>query len=469
MKIKIGLGAISLSELAKLCGGIVVGNENLKFSFVCTDSREADEKTLFIAIRGERVDGHDYIAKAAELGCRCVLSEQATPIEGIDMGFVTVPDSVAALSDIAREARRDEGRITVAITGSVGKTTTKEMVGAALASRDPYKTKGNYNSVIGLPLSMLEMEKGTKMAVFEMGMSGFSEIERMSLAATPDIAIVTNIGSSHLEMLGSRENIRKAKLEITAGLREGGVLLLNGDDPMLADLNLNVKTMSVGVDNENCDFRATSITQNAFGTDFIAVFPNGARERCHITQLGVHNVQAALFGLAAASLAGIDPMIAKNGIASFVGVKMRQNMYKLGNITVVEDCYNASPESMRAAISVATSLGEGRVVCFLGDMKELGDNSPELHREVGEFAAEKGIGLLVTYGELAKNIAKGAADIPSVCCEGGDPESAADKLCELLRDGDVVLFKASRSMQAEKVIECLKKRMEIKNYDNSDH
>ena len=464
-----GLGALSLGELAGLCGGTVVGNEDLSFSFVCTDSREADSETLFIAIRGERVDGHDYIAKAAELGCRCVLSEQAKPIDGTHMGFVTVPDSVAALSEIAREARRGEDRITVAITGSVGKTTTKEMVSAALASRDPYKTKGNYNSVIGLPLSMLEMEKGTQMAVFEMGMSGFGEIESMSLAATPDIAIVTNIGSSHLEMLGSRENIRKAKLEITAGLREGGVLLINGDDPMLWGVDTKVKTMSVGIDNENCDFRAISLKQDAFGTDFIAVFPNGARERCHITQLGRHNVQAALFGLAAASLAGIDLTIAKNGIASFVGVKMRQNMYKLGNITVIEDCYNASPESMRAAINVATSLGEGRVVCFLGDMKELGEGSPELHRGVGEYAAEKGIGLLFAYGELAKNIADGARGVPSVCCDGTDPEGAADKLYGEIRDGDTVLFKASRSMQAEKVIECLKKRMGINNDDNSDH
>jgi len=461
MKIKLGFGELSMNELCSLCGGQLCGDGSLSFSFVCTDSREADGKTLFIAMRGERVDGHDYIEKALENGCRCVLCERS-----LGLGSeVIVPDSVAALSAIAREARKDESRLTVAITGSVGKTTTKEMVGAALASIRLYKTKGNYNSVIGLPLSMLEMPGDTERAVFEMGMSGFGEIESMSRAATPDIAIITNIGSSHLEMLGSRENIRKAKLEITAGLKDGGILLVNGDDPMLRGYDCGVRTLTVSVGDESCDFYSASVKSDGIGTDFVAVFPNGRRERCHIMQLGDHNVRAAMFGLAAAYLAGIDLAIAKNGVASFVSVGMRQNIYKLGGFTVIEDCYNASPESMRAALDVAASLGGKRLVAVLGDMKELGEGSPELHRGVGEYAAQKGVELLFAYGELAKHIASAAAKggVDCRCLEGGEPDAAAEAIRPEIRDGDTVLFKASRSMQLEKIIDSLKNGMGINN------
>ena len=464
MKIRLGAKSLTLSELSLLCGGELCGDGSASFSFVCTDSREADSETLFVALRGERVDGHDYVAKAVEKGCKCVLCERL--VDGVSA--VRVKDSVKALSDIAREARKGEDRVTVAITGSVGKTTTKEMVGAALASNDLYKTKGNYNSVIGLPLSMLEMPENTKRAVFEMGMSGFGEIESMSLAATPDIAIITNIGSSHLEMLGSRENIRKAKLEITAGLKENGVLLVCGDDPMLASYDCGVKTMKVGIENEDCDFRAVSITQKTFGTDFYAVFPNGHKEKCHIMQFGRHNVQAALFGLAAAYLLGIDLMIAKNGIASFVSVGLRQNIYKIGEITIIEDCYNASPESMRAALDVAHSLDGKRVIAFLGDMKELGENSAELHRGVGKYVADMGTAILYAYGELARDIAAGAGDsVECRLCDGDDPDRAAEKIFASLADGDVVLFKASRAMRLENVIESLKKRMGINDNGNA--
>ncbi len=465
MKIKLGQGVLSIEDLLSLCEGELYGDKSAEFSFVCTDSREADPDTLFVAMRGERVDGHDYISKAKENGCRCFLCERIPQDCSDNIGAVTVSDSVSALSFIAANARKSEKRKTVAITGSVGKTTTKEMVAAALELQGLYKTVGNYNSVIGLPLSMLEMPDSTEVAVFEMGMSGFGEIESMSRAATPDIAIITNIGSSHLEMLGSRENIRKAKLEITAGLKENGVLLINGDDPMLFGYDCGVKTMSVGIDNENCDFRATAIRQDSFGTDFTAVLPNGRRERCYIMQFGKHNVQAALFGIAAAYLLSIDTAIAKNGIASFCGVGMRQNIYRAGKITLIEDCYNASPESMRAAIDVAVSLGGGRPVAFLGDMKELGENSEKLHREVGEYAAKNGIELLVSYGELAEKIADGAAScgVETCRCIGGDPSAAADLLMSRLRENDILLVKASRAMKAEKVIEILKERMGIKD------
>lgn len=460
MKIELGFGELTVKELCRLAEGELFGDGDRTFSFVCTDSREADEKTLFVAIRGERVDGHDYISAAYKNGCRCVLCEQQ-PV-GIDgISAVLVTDSVKALSKIARNACENKDRLTVAITGSVGKTTTKEYVAAALLPLSPYRTEGNFNSVIGLPLSMLGMKKDTRSAVLEMGMSGFYEIDAMSRAARPDVAIITNIGSSHMEMLGSRENIRLAKLEIVNGLKENGILLVNGDDPMLTGLTLPVRTLSVGVENRECDFFASNIRQDAFGTEFTAILPEGRREVCYISQLGTHNVRAAMFGIAAAYIFGIDPTIAKNGMAAFTGAKMRQNIYRVGGVTFIEDCYNASPESMRAAIDVGASLDKKRFIALLGDMKELGNDTEKLHYGVGEYAARMGADTVFSYGELAERISDGAADngCKTVRIKSGDPAEAAELLLDTIEDGDVILFKASRAMRAEKIIDILKERL----------
>ncbi len=453
MKIRLGSHKMTVNEFSALCGGEPFGVGETEFSYICTDSREADENTLFVAIRGERVDGHGFIGDVSARGTRCVLCERPTEV---NISGIIVKDSIGALLRAAENAPHPKK--TVAITGSVGKTTTKEYTAAALASLSPYKTEGNFNSVIGLPLSMLEIEPSAPSAVLEMGMSGFSEIEQMSRAARPDIAIITNIGSSHMELLGSRENIRRAKLEITAGLSENGILLINGDDPMLAGYDTGVRTMTVGTECEDSDFFARGIKQDAHGTSFTAIYPDGSRESCYITQFGAHNVRAALFGLATAHLFGIDPTIAKNGVAAFNGAKMRQNIYRVGEFTFIEDCYNASPESMCAALGVASTLG-GRLVCVLGDMKELGDAEAQLHFEVGEFASEQGTALLFTYGELAKSIADGAEahGVPTVRMNGGDPERAAELIRSQLRAGDVILFKASRAMRLEKIIDILKR------------
>ena len=460
MKIKIGKGAMLMSRLASLTGGELFGDGNVSFDYVCTDSREADGDTLFVCIRGERVDGHDYIQKAAALGCRCVLCER----EADGMSCVKVPDSVEALSVLARGYGEGDGRKTVAITGSVGKTTTKEMIAASLSCLSPYKTQGNYNSVIGSPLSMLEMDGTERAAVLEMGMSGLSEIEKMSFAARPDIAVITNIGSSHLEMLGSRENIRRAKLEIVCGLKEGGVLLLNGDDPMLKDVNVGVKTLRVSLRDRSCEFFAKDIESDGVGVSFTAVYPNQSEQGVYLNALGEHNVQAALFGLAAAYLLGVDSKAAADGLSRFENTGMRQRIYPLGGLTVIEDCYNASPESMRAAIGVATSLakrGGGRAVALLGDMKELGEGSADMHRALGRFAAEAGIGLLFSYGELARDIARGAreAGLSDVIELASDPKDAASAIIEKAQDNDILLFKASRAMALEGVIQILKERM----------
>ena len=459
MKITLGMNRISADELALMVGGRVEPQDrgDLEFGAVCTDSREADEDTLFCAIRGERVDGHNYISSS---GCSVALCERVP--DTCSSVCVVVDDVVSALGRFAAAYRRGESTRVIAVTGSVGKTTTKESIASAFGAGEIYKTEGNFNSVIGLPLSLLEIAEKTRFAVLEMGMSGFGEIESMSRAARPEIAVITNIGSSHLEMLGSRENIRRAKLEIVEGLREGGTLIINGDDPMLFGYDTGVKTLSVGIKNPNADFRALDIVELDDRTEF--VFTDGKlRIPVIIPTLGSHNVLAALFALAVARLEGVDPTLAAEGLSRKAKVKLRQNIYEKNGITIIEDCYNASPESMRAALDVQKGIVSrrgGRAVALLGDMLELGENSPELHFEVGRYAAECGVDRLITVGPLSLKISEGAALDGTVSfTDPSNKESVAAHLIETLRDGDVLLVKASRGLSLEKVTEILNERM----------
>lgn len=462
MKIKLGKQNLTAEEAARLCGGYVVPEEkkNTVFSYVCTDSREADADTLFCAICGEITDGHKYINSS---DCRCSLCEKVP--DTVEKVYIVVDDTVKALSKLAYGYCRFDSYKTVAVTGSVGKTTTKEIIASVLkygSADKSYKTAGNYNSVIGLPLSMLEIPKTCDYAVLEMGMGGLTEIETMSQAATPDIAIITIIGSAHLELLGSRENIRKAKLEITKGLKPDGVLLINGDDEMLNGYDTGVKTLSIGIKNENADYVATEIIENCESTAF-TVKCHGKAIRAVLPTYGLHNVYAALFAYAVADLLGIPDDIAVLGLEQFEKPRMRQNIYDVAGITIIEDCYNASPESMRAALDVEKKMSENgnrRQVAFLGNMLELGTDAAKFHRDIGEYAEKSGVSLLFTYGDLAENIAKGAASVPShIIKDTDDKKLAADMLLNELRKGDILLVKASRALAAEKIIDIIKESL----------
>lgn len=450
MKVKVGAGKITAAEVASAAEGRLVG-DNAEITSLCTDSRETEPGCLFAAIRGEKVDGHDYIKKAFEPGGVTALCERVP--DGESGSFIVVEDTVAALCKIAAHYRRKDLKV-VGVTGSVGKTTTKEFISAALGD-DTYRTHGNFNSVIGLPLTIMEIPQSAKKAVLEMGMSARGEIESMSKAARPDIAVITNIGSSHLEMLGSRENILAAKLEIVSGMNDKGILLINGDDEMLVGAKTNKKTLKVGF-GESCDFRAEIISEKGGETLFSL---NG--DRVKIPTYGKHNVMAASFGLAAAKLLGVDKNEAIAGLAAFEKPKMRQNIYEENGVTIIEDCYNASPESMRAALDVAKNLAaekNARIVALLGEMLELGSDTARLHFEVGKYAAGVGVKKLITLGELAENIANGAALPDTVVIKERDHERAAEALLETLREGDILLVKASRGVAAEKALEIYKER-----------
>lgn len=475
---------VAISDLTVMAGGQLVSygiSERVGITHICTDSREADVNTLFCAIRGERVDGHNYMAKAAELGCAVFLCERIPdPLPVPSCAFIVVADTVDALSALALSRREAEMRdlSVVAITGSVGKTTTKEMTAAVLEQGlTLFRKEGNYNSTIGLPLSFMEIPEETECAVLEMGMSSRGEIATMSQAVRPNIAVVTNIGSSHLEYLGTRENIARAKLEIASGLSAGGVLLINGEEPLLEHLGQDfgedlpvipegIRVLRVALmPAPGVDYLAYGISHHIRGMEFSLETPDGSWHGLYVPALGEHIVWAAAFAAAVGHLNGLTEDQVREGLASYRPAHMRQSMRTVGGVTVIEDCYNAAPESMKAALDVlvmaVSSASNGRRIAVLGDMKELGDNGVALHRAVGRYVVTKGVDLLITVGELGAEIAKGAQeagmDPTAITVTGGIDTYAetADCLKGILREGDRILFKASRSMRLETMAEAV--------------
>ncbi len=472
MKVNVGCTPMTMAELARICGGMLcfVGGEiegDLPFRSVCTDSREAGEGTLFVAMDGERVDGHDYIGAALSLGNSCVLCERIPEQVSGSYVAVVVEDSLRAIGELAKAYDRRLNHKKVAITGSVGKTTTKEFVAAVLSEAfRVHKTEGNYNSTLGMPMSLLALQSDTQVSVLEMGMSARGEIEYMSRIAEPDIAIITTIGTSHMEHLGSRENICHAKMEITAGLKQDGTLLLNGDEPMLRSYPTEGRTpVFVGVDTE-CDFRAVNIREQIGCTMFDLCYGGKTVHDVVIPTMGRHHIYAALFAFAVGVQMGLEDETILAGLCNYQPVGMRQNIYEVGGVTVIEDCYNASPESMKASIRVLDSLcvrkGRGRMAAVLGDMYELGDNSAYFHEEVGLYFAASGGQLLFTFGASAEQIGGGAilggmeSEFIWRNSDLRQPELTGQMLLHALRPGDTLLVKASRGAAAERIIQYLK-------------
>ena len=473
MRTHFSINQISFGTLARMCGGeLHLGGPGEAFvRYICTDSREADAETAFVALRGERVDGHDYIASALANGCRCVICEHSNQ-ELAESGAtaIVVKDSELALSRLANNYRTYLQCKKVAVTGSVGKTTTKDLVASVLETAvKTAKTPGNHNSLVGMPLSMLDLPTDSEWAVLEMGMGGFGEIERLSITAEPDIAVITNIGSSHLEMLGSRENICRAKLEILSGLKDGGVLILSADEPLLKNVRgKSYRTVYVSLFSEKADFFAKNIRVERDRTVFDAVCRGVEMKDLCIRILGKHNVYAALYALAVAFEARLNEEQIRAGLLNYLPDGMRQHIYPMGKITVIEDCYNASPESMIAAVDVLeeyTKRTGRRSIAVLGDMLELGEESPSLHRMVGEYLADKKIEKLFTVGKRASQIAVGARQhgMPhtnvSQNLDAEDLAGTANALLQELREGDVILFKASRGIGAERIISELRSRI----------
>lgn len=422
---------------------------------VVTDSRKVVPGCVFVCFPGERVDGHDYAAAAYRAGAAYIVANH--PVDGVpENRTVIVASSHHAMVRMASNYRMLFSPLMIGVTGSVGKTTTKEFCYAVLSAfGNTLKTEGNQNNEIGLPNTLFRLDDATEYAVVEMGMSNLGEIERLARAARPSAGIITLIGVSHLENLGTRENILKAKLELCYGLPDGAPLALNADDDLLptAKLPERLRPVWFGIDSPDADVRAVKITAGDNGTDFVLSDKEYGDFLVHIPTVGLHTVSDALAAYAAATRLGLDPAKAAAALSNYQTTGMRQNIVHKAGVTVIEDCYNASPDSMRAALGVLKNQPAERRVALLGDMLELGSVSEEAHRQVGEWAAEAGVDLLIAYGPLSAAMAQAAAEkgVTTLHCE--TEQDVVGYVRQNVHAGDALLAKASHAMKLDQVLE----------------
>lgn len=442
---------MKLSEAAAALG--IEMESNIQITGVCTDSRQIKSGCLFAAIDGEHFDGHDYVNAAASMGAVAALCSHTVDRPSIPV--LPVKNTVDALLRLARYYRSKFNIPVVGITGSVGKTTTKELVASVLLQRyRTVRTQGNFNNEIGLPLTIFTIHEDTQAAALEMGMRGFGEISILSKVAQPSVGIITKIGVSHMEALGSQEGILRAKLELLDGMKAGTPLIVNGDDPYLANIeNDSHPVIRCGIENKNCEYRAAHIHKNMNGTSFDIFYGNN-KQSVFLPAVGLHNVLNAVCAFAAGVIIGIDGEAAAKGLANYEPSGMRQRVVQCGGITVIEDCYNASPDSVEASLSALVDLaGDRRKIAVLGDMLELGGIAVSSHRSCGEMAAQKA-DILFTAGPLSAHYIEGAvAKGMRHCRHFSDNEALSKALIDEIKDGDTVLFKASRGMKMEEAIE----------------
>ncbi|MCM1115719.1 MAG: UDP-N-acetylmuramoyl-tripeptide--D-alanyl-D-alanine ligase [Clostridium sp.] len=438
---------LMLSEAAKACGGTF--NKDCEITSICIDTRKILKGCLFICIKGERFDAHQFAQEAFDKGAAAVMVHKDIDLDGC---IVKVADTSKALLDLGGYYRSKFDIPVVALTGSVGKTTTKEFTYLVVNSKyNAIKTLGNLNNEIGLPQMLFQIDSSVEAAVIEMGMNHFGEIHNLTTATRPTIALITNIGVSHIENLGSREGILKAKLEILDGLKKGSTLILNGDNDMLSTVkNEDYNIVFYGI--ENGDFRAENIVENNGETTFtISYF--GKSQQITIPTIGEHNVYNALSAFAVGYYLDIEPAKCVGALAAYKPEGMRQKIVALGDIKCIEDCYNASPDSMKAALKTLANTNGNRKIAVLADMLELGDYSKTAHTQVGKMVYDNSIDYLMTYGDMAKCIVSAAKSKGMENAYHFDTKEAlADALIRLVRSGDVVMFKASRGMKLEDVI-----------------
>ena len=443
----------TLAEIAASCGGKYVGEEALKNTAITSverDSRAVKDGSLFLAIKGERVDGHDFIEKCYDSGALCAICEKAP--ENLKKPYILVDSTLNAVKDIAKAYREKFDIPVVGVSGSVGKTSTKEMLYAVLSQRfKTHKTQGNLNNELGVPLTILSMPEEAQAAVIEMGISDFGEMTRLSRVAQPTICVLTIIGCCHLENLGDRDGVMKAKTEMFKYARDGAEFILNGDDDKLStitDVN-GKKPVFFGIDSKN-DYYAEDIENNGEGGVSCKLCFGDTKLDVIIPAIGTYMVSNALAAAAAGKLLGLSDKQIKNGVEAYKTVGSRANVINNGKIRIIDDCYNANPTSVKASLETLKNF-RGRTVAVLGDMKELGTDELQLHFDTGAYAKQIGIDVVLAAGPLAKSLADGA--------DGKwyeTKEELIKALPEIIKEGDTVLVKASHSMQFEKIVEFLK-------------
>ncbi len=449
---------MSLREIAAACGGRYYGESaklEQQVTGVAIDSRKVEQGYLFVPIKGARVDGHTFIPQVMEKGALCTLTEQE--LGEVPYSYILVESCEQALKDLAEHYRKALDIKVVGITGSVGKTSTKEMIASVLAQKYcVLKTAGNFNNEIGLPLTIFNIREEHEVAVLEMGISEFGEMTRLAKMARPDICVITNIGLCHLENLGDRDGILKAKTEMFTYKMPDATIVLNGDDDKLITVKdwKGYVPMYFGL-SEKMDAYAENIQSRSLKGTSCTLYFGEQEVSVNIPIPGHHMVYNAMAGALVGRELGLTMEEIKAGIESLVPVSGRNNLIETDSLMIIDDCYNANPISTKASLDVLATA-DSRKVAILGDMFELGTNEKAMHYDVGTHAAEKEIDVVICIGELSKETAKGAFASKGTVLHCDTKSEFLTQAKELLKKGDAVLVKASHGMAFAEIVEELK-------------
>lgn len=452
--------SISVKDIIEVTGGkLISGSDSAEVLGAAIDSRKVKDGNLFIAIPGEKTDGHNYLGAAEEAGAKCALVSRDMKCSG-DMALVLVKDTVEALQRLSKWYLRNLSIKKIAVTGSVGKTTTRDLVHEAVSSiYVSGKNSGNYNNTIGLPLTVMNFTPDMEVGVMEMGtMGSFGEIRCLADIGRPDVAIITNIGVSHMETLGSRGGILKTKMEVTEFFDDKNTLIINYDDDKLAsikDEDYEFRIVRVSLQGkEEADYKVISVNDRGIdGLSFSLMCPEGNFD-IEMPIPGMHNALNAALAIAGANAVGVSTEDAISGMQNMITTGNRLKIIDGNNFRLIDDSYNAAPVSMKSALTTLINSKAERRIAILGDMNELGEDSSEMHREVGRFMGNKDIDLLITIGEKARDIADGAR---SSGCKNilsfDTQDDAYIKIKDLIETGDLILVKASRGMELDKLVQ----------------
>ncbi|ABB13856.1 UDP-N-acetylmuramoyl-tripeptide--D-alanyl-D-alanine ligase [Carboxydothermus hydrogenoformans] len=441
---------ILASTIARVTGGVLLG-EDREFTEVSTDTRTLKPYALFVALHGEKLDGHEFVPDAVAKGAAGVVVERPF---SINVTQIVVKDTFRALQELALYNRQKEGLKVIGITGSNGKTTTKDLVKAVLRQKyNVCATEKNFNNELGVPLTLLNFDENTEVGIVEMGMRGLGEIDALCQVARPDIGIITNIGEAHLELLKSQENIARAKSELIKNLPGDGVAIINGESPYIKEIVANIPVKKYFFGHRAGDLYIKKFSQEDDGLRFITA--GILEEEFFLPLFGVHNAVNALAAILTALTLGVRVPLIKKGLSEVELTGMRLEIQFIGSMKIIKDYYNASPTSMEAALKVLAGTGQkGRKIAVLGEMYELGDFETTGHRRVGEVASKLGVDFLITVGPKAREIGNGALAggmSPQNIFHFATKEEAGSFLLNFLKPEDTVLLKASRGMKFEEL------------------
>lgn len=447
---------LNLQEIVKATKGALLKEANVKeIKAVSTDTRKIEEGTMFIALKGENFNGNNYVLDAFNKGAKiAIVDEVKCDLNDLkeDVALIKVQNTGRALMDLAKFYREKLGLKVVGITGSAGKTSTKDLVAAVLSDKyKVFKTKGNFNNEIGLPLMILELDSTYDVAILEMGMRGLGQIKELAEIASPDLGIITNIGISHIEILKTRENILKAKMEIATFFDKNNTLVVCGNDDFLGALpEAQYKIVKTGV-GENFEIGAKNIALEELSSKF-TVYDGEKEEEFSLDMPGEHNISNLMLGIAIAKELGVSFEEMKKGLKNIEATSMRLELIKKDGFSILNDCYNSSPVAVKSAIDVMKNIEGKRRIAVLGTMRELGHKSEEAHMEIGKYAKENGIEKVLCFGDFSENIKEGYGE---GCTVYENKEELIKDLLNIICEGDIILVKASRSLKFEEITKAL--------------